>query len=184
MSCPGYRVRYRNFVETMAPCLKSGVLQAILADFEGSMSGFGLDYVWCRLSRDNRFKAAILDDVAVRHTRPVGQTLRNAMEERGLSPEDEERRLFARYSLKDKTGPLVYAAIIGASGGASAQFGSAWRWRPPISASWRNFRRSRARAENHATCSAADHPPNRFVATAKTQIRVNIPEMSSCAVDA
>ena len=111
MSCPGYLVRYSNFVETMAPCLKSGVLQAILADFEGSMSGFGLDYVWCRLSRDNRFKAAILDDVAVHHTRPVGRALRNLMDELGVSPEDEERRLFARYNLKGKTVPLVYAAI-------------------------------------------------------------------------
>ncbi len=111
MSCPGYLVRYSNFVETMAPCLKSSVLQTILADFEGSMSGFGLDYVWCRLSRDNRFKAAILDDVAVRHTRPVGRSLRNVMDELGVSPEDEERRLFARYNLKGKTGPLVYAAI-------------------------------------------------------------------------
>ena len=162
MSCPGYRVRYSNFVETMAPCLKSSVLQAVLADFEGSMSGFGLDYVWCRLSRDNRFKAAILDDVAVRHTRPVGQTLRNAMEERGLSPEDEERRLFARYGLKGKTGPLVYAAIDRRehrrAGADSPRPGDGRRLSRRLLGILGAGGR---RAENQAIRSAADHPQNR-----------------------
>jgi hypothetical protein len=111
MSCPGYLIRYTNFIETMAPCLKSSVLQAILADFEGSMSGFGLDYIWCRLSHDNRFKAAILDHVAVHHTRPVGRSLRGVLEKSGVSAEDEGRRLRARYKLKDRIRPLVYAAI-------------------------------------------------------------------------
>lgn len=111
MSCPGYLIRYTNFIETMAPCLKSSALRAILADFEGSMSGFGLDYIWCRLSRDNRFKAAILDLIAVRHTRPVGRSLRGVMEKSGVSAEDEGRRLRARYQLKDRVRPLVYAAI-------------------------------------------------------------------------
>ncbi|MGD0562111.1 MAG: hypothetical protein ABSA66_03390 [Roseiarcus sp.] len=114
-SCPGYLIRYTNFIETMAPCLKSSVLQAVLADFEGSMSGFGLDYIWCRLSHDNRFKAAILDHIAVRHTRPVGGSLRGVMEKSGVSAEDEERKLYARYNIrylpKKKIVPLVYAAI-------------------------------------------------------------------------
>ena len=111
MSCPGYLIRYTNFIETMAPCLKSNLLKTILADFQGSMSGFGLDYIWCRLSPDNRFKAAILDHIAVRHTRPVGKALRGQMAKGGVVAEEEELILRARYNVEGRIRPLIYAAI-------------------------------------------------------------------------
>ena len=111
LSCPGFRLRYVNFIEIMAPCLKSRLLAKVLDDFRGSMSGFGMDYVWCRLSDQPRDKAAILDEVAVRHTRPVGKALRGAMAARGLDAKAEERLIRARYGIEGKIRPVVYAAI-------------------------------------------------------------------------
>lgn len=111
LSCPGFRLRYVNFIEIMAPCLKASLLAKVLDDFRGSMSGFGMDYVWARLSDEPRDKAAILDEVSVRHTRPVGKVLRDAMAARGLDPKADEQVIRARYGVKGKIRPIVYAAI-------------------------------------------------------------------------
>jgi hypothetical protein len=111
LSCPGFRLRYVNFIEIMAPCLKANLLAKVLDDFHGSMSGFGMDYVWCRLGAEPRDKAAILDEVTVRHTRPVGKALRGAMAARGLDAKAEERVIRDRYGIEGKIRPVVYAAI-------------------------------------------------------------------------
>lgn len=111
MSCPGFVLRYVNFIEIMVPCLKASLLQAVLEDFKGSMSGFGMDYIWCRLSEDARYKAAIIDRVAVRHTRPIGKALRGRMAKSGVVAEDEELILRARYNVQGRIRPLIYAAV-------------------------------------------------------------------------
>ncbi len=111
MSCPGFELRYVNFIEIMVPCLKARLLAAVLEDFENSMSGFGLDYIWCRLSENPLYKAAILDTIALRHTRPIGRALRGHMAEKGLVAEGEEAILRARYNVQGRIRPLVYAAI-------------------------------------------------------------------------
>ncbi len=111
MSCPGFQLRYTNFVEIMAPCLKTSLVQTLLEDIKDSMSGFGLDYIWCRLSEDPRYKAAIIDRVAVRHVRPVGRVLRGQMLKDGVVPQNEELALRARYNVKGRIRPLIYAAI-------------------------------------------------------------------------
>jgi glycosyl transferase family 25 len=111
LSCPAFQLRYTNFVEIMAPCLKTSLVQAVLEDIKDSMSGFGLDYIWCRLSEDPRYKAAIIDRVAVRHVRPVGSALRGQMLKNGVVPQNEELELRARYDVKGRIRPLIYAAI-------------------------------------------------------------------------
>ena len=111
MQCPGFALRYSNFVEIMVPCVTSGLLRQVLEDFRESMSGFGMDAIWCRLSDEPRYKAAILDAVAVRHTRPVGKVLRGTMAARGRSPEADRDDLRARYGVRGRTLPLVYAAV-------------------------------------------------------------------------
>jgi hypothetical protein len=111
MQCPGFTLRYSNFVEIMVPCVTSGLLAKVLDDFRESESGFGMDTIWTRLSDDPRKKAAILDAVAVRHTRPVGKFLRAKMAERGRSPEADREGLTAQYGLRGRPLPLVYAAV-------------------------------------------------------------------------
>jgi hypothetical protein len=111
LSCPGFKVRFTNFVETMVPCLKAGVLNQILEVFRDSMSGFGLDSIWCRLALEPFYKAAIFDEITVRHTRPVGANLLRKMAEGGLSAVVEGQVLLAQYKLTGKVRPLVYASI-------------------------------------------------------------------------
>ncbi|HKF48004.1 MAG TPA: hypothetical protein VKB38_11655 [Terracidiphilus sp.] len=115
MSCPGFTLRYLNFVEVMVPCVRASLLRQVLDDFRTSMSGRGMDWIWCRLAPDPHYKAAILDSIAVRHTRPVGKFLRGTMASRGKTPEDEESELNARYNVGRHIPPVVYAGI-GSSG--------------------------------------------------------------------
>jgi hypothetical protein len=111
LSCPGFTLRYVNFVEIMAPCLRRDVLEKILPEFAHTRSGFGLDYVWCRLSDDPRGRAAILDSIAIRHTRPVGRVLRGAMAQQGLVAEDEEEVLRRTFGVTGRHRPLFYAGL-------------------------------------------------------------------------
>ena len=111
--CPGFRLRYTNYVEIMVPCLGRELLRRALPLFEDTMSGFGLDYVWCRWPESGPFRAAILDAVAVHHTRPVGRVLRSAMAASGRpDPTEEERRLKLRFGLTGRTVPLAFAGIL------------------------------------------------------------------------
>lgn len=111
--CPGFRLRYTNFVETMVPCLSREVLLRALPLFRDTMSGWGLDYIWCRWPESGAFRVAILDAVAVHHTRPVGKVLKAAMAAAGRpAPAVEERRLRERFGLKRAVKPLSFAGIL------------------------------------------------------------------------
>lgn len=110
--CPGFTVRYTNYVEIMVPCLSRNVLRRALPHFEATMSGFGLDYIWSRWKESGPFRVAVLDKVAVHHTRPVGKVLRSAIKSTGRpSAESEEASLKAVFDLAGRTVPLAYAGI-------------------------------------------------------------------------
>ena len=110
--CPSFRLRYTNHIEIMVPCLTTGVLKHALPYFEHTMSGFGLDYIWCRWPEVGAFRAAILDAIEVRHTRPVGKVLRSAMAAHGtLRAEDEEARLKQQLDLDGRTVPIAFAGV-------------------------------------------------------------------------
>lgn len=109
--CPGFLLRFTNFVEIMVPCLRADVLRTICADMKETRSGFGLDYVWCRLEGHTHRKCAILDGIEVCHTRPVGVHLRGEMQKQGILPEDEEARLRLKYGIADRPLPVIYAAL-------------------------------------------------------------------------
>ena len=111
LQCPEFALRCSNFVEIMVPCVTAGLLTKVLDDFRESESGFGMDFIWTRLAEEPRYKAAILDLVSVRHTRPVGKFLRRKMAERGQSPEADREGLNARYGVRGRAMPLVYAAV-------------------------------------------------------------------------
>ena len=111
MQCPGFELRYSNSIEIMVPCLKAGLLALVLDDFRNSQSGFGMDTIWTRLSVKPQYKAAILDSIAVHHTRPVGKVLRGNMANRGATPEQECQQLEACYNVREQTLPLIYAAV-------------------------------------------------------------------------
>ncbi|MCX7304428.1 MAG: hypothetical protein NTV73_08815 [Hyphomicrobiales bacterium] len=107
-----FTVRFVDMVEVMIPCLNRFTLQKMLPLFSTSMSGFGLDLVWTRLLADNRRKCAVLDELPVRHTRPVGGALAAAVASRGRTQADELLAVQSRYDAWQAY-PLCYEAIDG-----------------------------------------------------------------------
>jgi hypothetical protein len=99
LASPSFRLRYTTFVEVMTPCLGREVVRRMLPHFPASKSGFGLDLVWARLEADNRERAAILDAVPMRHTRPVGQFLSRRLKAQGVYPKVEGREIARRFGL-------------------------------------------------------------------------------------
>jgi hypothetical protein len=111
LSCPGLRLRYTNFIEIMIPCANTRIMKLVLPDIRNSMSGFGMDPIWSRLSDEPAFKAAILDSVRMRHTRPVGGSLHTMMGRMDRSATTEAKRIQQLYDVERKIRPLVYAMI-------------------------------------------------------------------------
>lgn len=109
-----YRFRYTNLVEVMVPCLTSRHLAKVLPLLNANMSGIGLDFIWCRLFADPRRRAGILDEVSVRHTRPIGTVLAAKMRTVNRTASDdlaEIRRLFPTLSAEPYKEMNPYEAI-------------------------------------------------------------------------
>jgi len=101
LSNPLFAVRYTTMVEIMAPVLDVALLKKMLPHFAETQSGFGLDYVWHRLTSDPRRKAAILDDVSMTHTRPIGSALAINMQRGGRDAEQERERTTAKWNVSE-----------------------------------------------------------------------------------
>lgn len=138
LQCPSFRLRYANVIEIMVPCLRQDVLRQVLPLFRETRSGFGLDFVWTRLLPDNRWKAAILDSITVRHTRPVGGELHRKLATRGESARAEQTRLMRRFNLR-RPKLLIYAGLTR----AGAVVVSPWRL---ASMMWADYFTARHRA--------------------------------------
>jgi len=110
LQSPSFAVRFVDMVEVMVPCLSRVTLEKMLPLFSASMSGFGLDLVWTRLLADNRRKCAVLDQLAVRHTRPVGAAMSKAMAFQGRTPADELLAVQERFNAWQAY-PICYEAI-------------------------------------------------------------------------
>ncbi|ESZ19170.1 MULTISPECIES: DUF707 domain-containing protein [unclassified Mesorhizobium] len=68
-----YVLRYTNTVEMMCPVFSAKYLAAARSLF-GLGYETGIDLLWTRLTDSPWLRYAIVDDVVVRHTRPVGTT--------------------------------------------------------------------------------------------------------------
>jgi hypothetical protein len=108
INCPGIAVRWTNYVEIMVPCLHLSVLREVLPDFRATMSGYGLDYIWCRLPGVGPREAGIIDRLQVRHTRPVGSALSHRLAESGTTPKVEQALLDSAFGVTEPVTPLVY----------------------------------------------------------------------------
>ena len=95
------RVRYTNFVEAMAPCFSAPCLRRALDTFSESQSGWGIDWLWPNFVQDRERGIAVIDDVIIRHTRPLGGPNYDAMRAAGKSPRDELLRLQERKGVTD-----------------------------------------------------------------------------------
>ncbi len=99
-----FALRYTNFVEAMCPVFEIEALRVCLPTFNGSIGGFGLDHIWPRLLGLVNTRMAIIDDVVVTHTRPIGQNY-------DLGPAiEEEHKIRHLYGCD---APLVFETVGG-----------------------------------------------------------------------
>jgi hypothetical protein len=106
----GTLLRYTNFVELMAPCLSKRVLNETVGYFGNTVSGWGLERAWAKLA--GPMKMAVIDEVTVRHTRPIGGPNHGFLLAKNLSPW-EELRSFCRMIGADEEPPIeTYCAVL------------------------------------------------------------------------
>jgi hypothetical protein len=67
--------RITNFVEVMSPCFRRDILEAALPSFGLTRSGWGIDDTWSNLLSGTSERMAIVDEISMTHTRPVGGEL-------------------------------------------------------------------------------------------------------------
>lgn len=106
---PAMSVRHVNFVEMMCPVFRAETLLECLPLFGAGLE-VGIDMLWCHLGEPRPGDHAIIDDVVVRHARPIG--LRKA--ENGFAGgrryEDDVAEASARYGL-ERTTPLAFDGV-------------------------------------------------------------------------
>jgi hypothetical protein len=92
-----FAARATTYVEVMAPCFRRDVLERMLPTFTESFmgAGWGLDFLWSkRLRRQGLY---IFDDLAMRHTRPLGQQYDPRLRDNAFR---EARKLMARHEVR------------------------------------------------------------------------------------
>jgi hypothetical protein len=105
---PCFELRWTNFAEIMVPVFRTQFLRTIVPTFAGRRFGTGLDYIWARWMPDPWYRTAIIDAVAVRHTRPAGKG--NLSLGAGNAQKAEWNALLQAYGLSTPT-TVVYAGL-------------------------------------------------------------------------
>jgi hypothetical protein len=158
---PSFAVRFTDFVEIMAPCFRREFLERCLPAMGETQSGWGLDWVWPRLQAEGPARCAVLDDVEVTHTRPVGGPTYGVLRELGISAADEGVALMRRHGLGPGKVPAVVAAIDRDGRYLDpATSADAVRLRELIADDERRFLASRSRVETSRVTIALPHPPD------------------------
>lgn len=104
-----YFLRYTKFVEVMVPIFSREALQLCWDSFQKSKSGWGLDSIWPKLLGFPDDKMAIIDEIRVKHTRPVGGgTLYQDIQ---CSAYEELDRICDEYGLTEQYDFNVYGKI-------------------------------------------------------------------------
>ena len=89
--------RETDFVEVMAPCFKVEDFNLFAATFSENTSGWGLEWLWWKIAKEHlRNKFAIVDKVAMLHTREVGVANSGGAKK---SPHQELNELLEKYGL-------------------------------------------------------------------------------------
>jgi hypothetical protein len=112
LQCPDFRLRFVTYVEPMAPVIRTSYLKTLLPVLEKTRSGWGLDFLWAVLMEDPPFRAAVIDEVPVHHSRPLytGE-LYAYLKARMISPSLDMKQLLASYEGLPR-GLNVYGGIL------------------------------------------------------------------------
>ena len=110
IQCEFLKIRFSNFVEVMAPCLRKSVVKDMLPFFKDAFTGMGLDSIWTHKTRKEPNKIAILDEVVMTHTRPVGGPLHQKLKEKNITFEEEISSNINKIGIK-QIKPVIFSAI-------------------------------------------------------------------------
>jgi hypothetical protein len=106
---PSFSLRYVSFVEMMCPFFEVSYLRRVLPLFDLGYET-GIDLIWTRLMSDPWLKAAVIDEVAVTHTKEVG--LQKQLQ--GFRPNErydvQMAEVLAFFGASFR-GPVCYAAL-------------------------------------------------------------------------
>ena len=112
MRCPGFQLRYTNHLECMSPCIKTSYMKTLLPIIEKYVCGWGADHIWALLMQDPPFKAAVIDEVTMTHTRAFYTgTLYDSFAKQGVNPFDEVKIVTALFENFPKR-TVVYGGIL------------------------------------------------------------------------
>lgn len=89
-------IRCTNFVEVLAPAFKKEILFKIYKTFDENQSSWGYDYLWPHMLGYPENKIAIIDQINMVHTRPVGSDYSRFKK----NPNIEMRELLEKYKIK------------------------------------------------------------------------------------
>ncbi len=95
----GWQLRYTNFIEMMCPVFSREALEKVESLF-GLGYESGIDLVWCNMLATGERDFAVLDEVAVRHTRPIGGQMDANGFVDGRTYETEIQQVLDRFSLQ------------------------------------------------------------------------------------
>ena len=94
---PSSYLRFTNYVEIMAPVIKSDIIGKIIHTFDINKSGWGIEFIWYQLLGQPKDKFAVIDRIVVNHLRPL---FSNYSSERfSIKPENEFKLLIDKYSI-------------------------------------------------------------------------------------
>jgi len=117
----GSIIRFTNWVEIMCPCFSCKALELCKQTFKENNCGWGIEGIWNVLLGHPKDKIAIIDEVVVRHTRPVlsGDTY-NGQESALDFALKEARYVFRKWKLEQElkknllTGTPLDSEVFGA----------------------------------------------------------------------
>jgi hypothetical protein len=116
---PLLRVRFVNFVEIMVPCFSREFLLRSLPFLADNLSGWGLDHLWPTMLHPNQM--AILDAIAVTHTRPIGGANYSFLRERGIQAYQERDEFKSVHGIGDT---IIRTEAVETVGGLKLGYGS------------------------------------------------------------
>ena len=112
----GSLIRFTNWVEIMCPCFNSKALKICQKVFKENETGWSIETIWNELIGHPKDKIAIIDDIVVVHTRPVGgnyrleKALKEANEVYYKWKLDKEMEKDIEYG--SQTGGDIYCSVI------------------------------------------------------------------------
>lgn len=111
---PAFRLRFTNFVEIMAPMFSAAALARCLPTFPRSISGWGLDLIWPIVLGQPENAIAIIDEIAITHTRPIDPRAGRFYEylrKLGVDPYKELQLLKKEHGLASDYAPREFGAV-------------------------------------------------------------------------